>query len=340
MSFENTPPPFPSGWYCLGLAADIRPGEILSRRFMGHDVVVFRTKSGAPAVMEAYCPHLGAHLGEGGVVCGESIRCPFHHFKFDVGGHCVETGYGTQPPSKAVAKTWPVRDRNGLILAYHSQKGEAPAWEIPALDWTNWSPLITKVWSMRGHPQETSENSVDVGHFTCIHGYDDVRTVQEAKPEGPCLTARYGMSRPMIHMGKTRIGRIDTEFAVHVHGFGYSLVDVRVRSLGIRTRQYVLACPTEEDRIDFRIGLRALRFAANRDRPGAMRLFPSWIMTPLIARLAFQGFEHDVRQDFPMWQHKQYVAPPALAQGDGPVGVYRRWAKQFYDGVTEWQPAP
>ena len=25
-----------------------------------------------------------------------------------------------------------------------------------------------------------------------------------------------------------------------------------------------------------------------------------------------------------------YVDPPALADGDGPVGAYRRWARQFY----------
>jgi phenylpropionate dioxygenase-like ring-hydroxylating dioxygenase large terminal subunit len=335
MHFENTPPPFPSGWYCVGVSGELKPGAIVSRRFMGEDVVLFRTKGGTPALMQAYCPHLGAHLGRGGTVCDESIRCPFHHFRFGADGQCVATGYGTTPPAKAVARTWVVQDRNGLLLAYHSQRDEAPAWEVPELDWEGWTPLIARVWSMRGHPQETSENSVDVGHFTCVHGYDAVRTLADAETAGPYLSATYAMTRPLIRMGAMRIGRIETQFAVHVHGFGYSLVEVDVPALGVRTRQLVLACPTEADRIDFRIGLRMLRLNRNADRPLALKLLPSVLLTPLLARVVFSGFQHDVMQDFPMWENKRYVAPPVLAKGDGPVGVYRRWAKQFYDGATE-----
>jgi hypothetical protein len=36
----------------------------------------------------------------------------------------------------------------------------------------------------------------------------------------------------------------------------------------------------------------------------------------------------DVRQDFDIWNHKTYLEWPALA--DGPVGLYRRWARQFH----------
>jgi len=339
MQYDSTPPPFPSGWYCLGLSRELGPGQIANRRFMGEDIVVFRTKSGVPAVMEAYCPHLGAHLGKGGTICDEAIRCPFHHFKFDVNGACVATGYGTRPPAKATAKTWPVQDRNGLLLAYHSQIGEAPTWDVPELDWDGWSPLLSRVWSMRGHPQETSENSVDVGHFSVVHGYDDVKTVKDAEANGPYLGATYGMARPFFRIGETKFGRIDTEFKVHVHGFGYSLVEVTVLDVGIQTRQFVLSCPTDEERIDFRIGLSVRNLDRIPERHIALKLLPSALLTPLIARAAYGGFRHDVGQDFPMWENKRYVVPPALAQGDGPVGVFRRWAKQFYDGPVELQTA-
>lgn len=56
--------------------------------------------------MDAYCPHLGAHLGIGGTVEGETLRCPFHAFRFDTGGVCVATGYGTKPPPTARARVW------------------------------------------------------------------------------------------------------------------------------------------------------------------------------------------------------------------------------------------
>jgi len=38
----------------------------------------------------------------------------------------------------------------------------------------------------------------------------------------------------------------------------------------------------------------------------------------------------DVTQDLAIWEHKTYVHPPRLAEGDGPVGRYRTWTRQFY----------
>jgi hypothetical protein len=38
----------------------------------------------------------------------------------------------------------------------------------------------------------------------------------------------------------------------------------------------------------------------------------------------------DVRKDLPIWAHKRRLARPSLVPGDGPIGVYRRFARQFY----------
>jgi hypothetical protein len=35
-------------------------------------------------------------------------------------------------------------------------------------------------------------------------------------------------------------------------------------------------------------------------------------------------------EDTPIWEHKVYLDAPALADTDGPVMAYRRWASQFY----------
>ena len=52
----------------------------------------------------------------------------------------------------------------------------------------------------------------------------------------------------------------------------------------------------------------------------------------LLLLRAFRIFQSDVEQDFVIWQHKAFVPRPALANGDGPVMRYRRWAEQFYEG--------
>ena len=43
--------------------------------------------------IDAFCPHLGAHLGYGGLVEESTIRCPFHAWRFDGTGACVEVPY-------------------------------------------------------------------------------------------------------------------------------------------------------------------------------------------------------------------------------------------------------
>jgi hypothetical protein len=57
---------------------------------------------------------------------------------------------------------------------------------------------------------------------------------------------------------------------------------------------------------------------------------PPRLLDRLIGAVMLQNFLADVRQDLPIWANKSYVSPPALAQGDGPIGKYRSWAKQFY----------
>ena len=37
-----------------------------------------------------------------------------------------------------------------------------------------------------------------------------------------------------------------------------------------------------------------------------------------------------LEEDIPIWENKKYVDPPALCDGDGPIGAFRKWCKQFY----------
>jgi phenylpropionate dioxygenase-like ring-hydroxylating dioxygenase large terminal subunit len=322
-------PPFPNGWYALAFSSELRRGDLRNVRFMGQEMVLFRTAGGAVSVMDAYCPHLGAHMGHGGRVEGETLRCPFHGFCYDVEGRCVSTPYGKRIPPKARAGVLPVREVHGLILAYHDAEGRPPAWEVPALDMTGWSPLLTRASTLRGHPQETTENSVDLGHFSVVHGYSEVQTLKEAQVEGAYLNARYAMVR-----GKRFLGRsVRAEFEIHVHGLGYSFVEATVPGFDLAMRQFVLATPTDGEHITLRLAL-SLRQDSRPSRiHPLLGLLPRALVNPIVARQAFAGFTSDAEQDFEIWQHKRHVTPPILAEGDGPVGRYRQWARQFSPGA-------
>jgi phenylpropionate dioxygenase-like ring-hydroxylating dioxygenase large terminal subunit len=69
--------PVPSGWFHLPDLDDISPGEARPVRAFGRDLVVWHDGDRA-LVHDAFCPHLGAHLGHGGCVRDGSLVCPFH----------------------------------------------------------------------------------------------------------------------------------------------------------------------------------------------------------------------------------------------------------------------
>jgi nitrite reductase/ring-hydroxylating ferredoxin subunit len=322
-------PPFPSSWYVVDESQKLKPGEIKELQFCGQAAVIYRTHSGKAVLAEAFCPHMGAHLAHGGKLVGEDLQCPFHGFCFDPTGTCVKTGYGTKPPPQARLKTWPVHEANGVILAWHDDQGLAPTWTIPEFDWDNWSTPQFADWKLESHPQEIAENSVDIGHFRHVHGYDEVKVFEEAKAEGPVLFGKYGMSRIANFIGKG--GRkIHAEFNFYEYGLGFAFVEAYVVEYGLRSRHMVFPMPIDGKHVQLRIGVSVkLDFQPRRIHP-LLALIPKSIIQYFILGGYYREYKRDVSDDFKVWKNKAYVHPPALAQGDGPVILYRKWAEQFY----------
>jgi len=329
----NELPPYPNGWYSLLVAGELKAGRLIAKKFCGRDVVLFRTQSGKAAAVDAYCPHLGAHFAHGGDVRGETIHCPFHDFCFDTEGNCTSTGYGTKPPPKAILRSYPVRERNGFILVYHDEHGRQPHWEVPEIDFYGWTPLITKEWELKSHPQETTENSVDIGHLTIVHGYNNVEMLTELNLDGHYLGAKYAMHRKADMFGKAK-HLLRAEFFAHAYGLGYSYVEVSVPEYDLHYRNFVQPTPTEEGKLLLRIGMSMKHI----EKPGKINpllaIIPKYLLNKLIPPLSFRAYAHDVSQDFKIWENKVYLTQPALAKGDGPIGRYRQWARQFYEQLT------
>jgi 3-Ketosteroid 9alpha-hydroxylase C-terminal domain len=130
---------------------------------------------------------------------------------------------------------------------------------------------------------------------------------------------------------------VRTTFDVAVYGLGFSRVDLTVHTLAARARLWVLPTPLGDGRVCLRLGTAAHR--------------AGWLRSRLIARVirdfVLLGLVNDVAQDRRVWATKRHLPRPALAAGDGPVGLYRRWAGQFLpeepagaSGATEAAVAP
>ena len=97
-------------------------------RALGQDFVLFRDASLAWGLLDRQCPHRGADLSYGRAE-GDGLRCPFHGWKFDVSGRCLET------PAEAAAsrmcervrqRSYPVRVRSGIIFAWLGDEASTP----------------------------------------------------------------------------------------------------------------------------------------------------------------------------------------------------------------------
>ena len=92
--------PIPSGWFQVLYSNELEVGQAKPLEYFDQELVAFRTESGQAKVVDAYCPHMGAHLGygirdqagHGSAVVGESIVCPFHGWAYDGEGKCKICG--------------------------------------------------------------------------------------------------------------------------------------------------------------------------------------------------------------------------------------------------------
>ncbi len=322
--------PYPNSWYVIEKSDQLKHGQLIAKRIAGKDFVLFRTLSGLACLADAYCPHLGGHFAHGGHVEGENIVCPFHHFCFDTKGTCVKTGYGTKAPPKAILKTHTIQEKNGFILYWHHEQAEQPQWEIPATDNTDWTSIKTADFVLNSHPQETTENSVDVGHFSIVHKYSNIHTLKDLSTEGAYLNASYGFNRASAGLiGKGTQG-IKAKINIHVHGLGYSFVEVDLPEMQMQTRQYVFPTPIDEHTINLKIGISInTKLKPSKIHPALFAL-PKNILLKIILKKALETYINDISQDFEIWENKAHISHPALAKGDGPIRKYRQWARQFY----------
>ena len=304
-------PRYPTGWFQLAWCNELEPGQVRPIQAFGKELVLFRTESGAARLLDAHCPHMGAHLGHGGKVAGESVVCPFHAWKFDgETGACTEIPYATKVPKKAKAGCWPVQEINGLIMTWFDKGGRDPMWDVPELPEFNsdeWTEPVHRQWRIRTHNQEMAENMVDTAHFRYLHGTINMPGA-EVEANGPVLSMR--ANTVMTTPG----GQVDGRLEATAYGFGFSIN----RFFGIVDTALIGAVvPADDDYCDVRFTFAIKKLGGRSINRGVGKAF--------VAEISKQ-----LEEDKPIWENKVYIDPPLLCDGDGPVGMFRRWCRQFY----------
>src|SRR5690349_14348170 len=77
-------------WHAIGPAAELGEAKPKKRvRVLGENLLLYRDHSGGYGLVNEHCSHRGASLYYG-FVEEDGIRCAYHGWKYDAGGHCVE----------------------------------------------------------------------------------------------------------------------------------------------------------------------------------------------------------------------------------------------------------
>lgn len=293
------PFPVPNGWFVVAESSGLAPGEHRNLYVFGTDVVLFRGDDGAPALVDAYCAHLGAHLGVGGTVEGDCIRCPFHGWRYDASGACAEIPYGntTHIPSQARVRSYPCVERNHMIWAWHHLAEADPFYEVPVIPELHdpeWCPYEYLEFDVATCAQEMMENNVDYAHFKFVHGTEEI-------PEDEFFVDGHY---------KRTVGA-----TLHRESFGLGLGVVRVPG-AITFLSSTTPVDTEH------VTVRWI-FTAPRS------------LGPQAAVYAREQFAGGVSQDLPIWENKRFVARPVLTKGERVLLEQRAWAEQFYTWPTD-----
>jgi phenylpropionate dioxygenase-like ring-hydroxylating dioxygenase large terminal subunit len=141
-------------------------------RILGQDLVLFRDEQGRYGLIDRGCPHRGADLAFARHE-GDGVRCPFHGWKFDAAGRCLETPAepeGSTLCRRVRARSYPVIERAGVLFGWFGAEGSAPS-ALPALDCFRAPPSHSFAFKGLWHCNwlQAFEVGIDPAHPSFLH---------------------------------------------------------------------------------------------------------------------------------------------------------------------------
>lgn len=313
----------PTGWFQIGWSEQLAVGEVKPMHFFGRELVAYRTESGRLVVLDAYCEHLGAHLGHGGSVHGDDIQCPFHGWRWSPKGRNTCIPYQEATNRARRIPTWSAAERDGVMYLWHDDNRRAPEHDVPSIfdlfPATGGSERFHAAYpdgtfsrdGLRIHPQYVVENGVDFAHFKYVHRADEIPEITRSEFRGHVFESE-------LLMRFTRSGAggepEEVEGRVSTHLLGVGLGFSHARGVG-DICSLTGVTPVDDE-------TSALWFTAWASREDDDETALAGRLRSAIAQL---------KADLSIWEHQRYTEPPGLATAEA-AGFrdIRRWARQFY----------
>jgi nitrite reductase/ring-hydroxylating ferredoxin subunit len=207
-------------------------------RLLGENLVAFRDTEGKLGLVAENCPHRGASMFFGrNEECG--LRCPYHGWKFDVSGTCVDMP--SEPPDSTFKervriRSYPVHESGGIIWTYMGP----PDTMTPFRDFGTESLPDEAVYAQKQFTScnwiQAMEGNLDSAHISWLHqfnGIDDIPDDGSDKPGYPSNAMSWKFWR---HDRAPRLEVLDT-------WYGYRYAGIRDTPNGnthVRITEYIV----------------------------------------------------------------------------------------------------
>jgi phenylpropionate dioxygenase-like ring-hydroxylating dioxygenase large terminal subunit len=143
-------------------------------KLLSERLLAFRDSDGRVGLIDEFCAHRGVSLWFGRNE-ERGIRCPYHGWKYDVTGQCIElpseaasSGYC----QKVKLKSYPCIELGGVIWAYMGPPAEQPP--LPAFEWIglDTSQRFISKRSQESNYLQALEGGIDSSHVSFLHRAD------------------------------------------------------------------------------------------------------------------------------------------------------------------------
>ncbi len=311
---------YPRGWFIVAEASQLDAGP-LALRYWGQDLALYRGESGRPVLLDAYCAHMGTHLTNstsavivknGEQIEGDSIRCPYHGWRYGPDGQVNDIPYHDGPcPKSAAIRSYPVVENMGCIMAWYDPDGREPDYEPPFLpEWddpqfVHWE--LDHLGELNIHPQEILDNMADVRHLGPTHGAPSQYFENEFRDH--IYIQRQG--------GPIQLYNCDLQSTTWYTGPGLLLSK---QSFGETLIYELIANTPIEDGVVRCFHACLYRGASN----------PASAEDKATAKMAQAGALEAFGADFNIWANKRPALTIMQLKTDGPFKRGREWYSQFY----------
>ena len=311
---------FPRGWFIVAESSELDKGP-MAVRFFGQDLALYRGESGKPVLLDAYCAHMGTHLTastsamivkNGLQIEGDSIRCPYHGWRYNAQGDVDDIPYFDGPcPKSASIRSYPVVDNMGCVMAWFDPDDREPDYAAPFLkewddpQWVNWE--LDHLGELSIHPQEILDNMADVRHLGPTHGAPSEYFENELK-DHICIQRQGGPMQLYDTYLYTTTWYTGPGILLSKQVFADNVIfeliaNTPVDDGVVKCWHGILFRGSEGAATD------ADRAAAKAAQAGALEAFGA---------------------DFNVWKYKRPALKIMQLKTDGPFRTNRKWYSQFY----------